>query len=292
MPIVMNDLLAFNNVETTDPVVAVAQLPFFKDAPYRPNYTYSIGYDEFIRGNNGRGSQVIIRELGKGTVTKVKATASGAFDYTHANTSDTVVVVSLDDVLKQSEKIYEAVDVARQSSTGAMKAEVVLSNLIDKQQETISGYLQGAVQTASATTAITTAAALKTDLIENYAKALDIKPTRLMVSRDTLALLLQLTTGDGFVANPSETVIRTGVVGTILGMDVIVDENLDSAVVYVMYNHNKFFVFPVLEKLSIVQAIDFDGSYARGIMLLGGYGANKAKGSGSWGVKRTVAGGS
>jgi hypothetical protein len=291
MAIQMNDLLAFNNVETTDPIVAVTKLPFFKQPAFIPNVSYVNGFEQYIRGVGGRGSQVIIRELGKGTATTVKATAAGAFDYTHAETADTVVVVQLDDVIKQSEKIYEAVDVARQSADGARKAEIVLNSLLDAAQVKITAYLETAAQAKTAA-AITDAAALKAALISDYTTKFDYNPTTLQVSRATLGLLYQLLTADGFTPNPNETVMRTGVLGTILGMNVIVNENLDSKTAYVMYDHTKFSVFPVLEKLSIVPAIDFDGSYARGLMLLGGYGPNKTKNNGSWAVKHVLPSGS
>lgn len=288
MPIVMADLLAFNNVETTDPIVAVTQLPFFKQPSFIPNVSYVNGFEQYIRGAaGGRGSQVIIRELGKGSATTVKATASGAFDYSHAETADTVVVVQLDDVIKQSEKIYEAVDVARQSADGARKAEVVLNSLLDAAQTKITSYLEAAAQPKTAA-AIADAAALKAALISDYTTKFDYNPTTLQVSRTTLGLLYQLLTADGFTPNPNETVMRTGVLGTILGMNVIVNEDLNAKTAYVMYDHTKFSVFPVLEKLSIVPAVDFDGSYARGLMLLGAYGANKAKNSGSWAVKHVL----
>ena len=287
MPIVMADLLAFNNVETTDPISAVVQMPFIKRPAYLRNVSFVDGYDEYIRGGNGRGSQVLIRTLGKGTAATVKATAANAFDYTHANTADTVVVVPIDDVIKQSEKIYEAVDVARQSATGARKAEVVLNNVLDAAQATISGYLQaGAIAKTAA--AIADAEALKAALINDYATALDYAPTTLMVSRTTLALLFQLTTKDGFLAKPNEEVIRTGVLGTILGMNVIVDENLAAKTAYVMYDHTRFAAFPALEKFTIVPAIDFDGSYARALLLLGGYAPVRAKGNGAWAVKHVL----
>lgn len=288
MPIAISDLLLFNNVESTDPIVGAVELPYFKTPAFVYGISMNNGYDTYVRGvNGGQGSQVLVRRLGKGTATAVKATASGALDYSHAQTADTLVSIPLDDVIKQSEKVYEAVELARQSATGTKKAEIVLNNILDKAQELISGYLvAGATQSAEG--AIANAAALKTFLISEFAN-LEITPDTLLVTRTTLGLLLQLTTGDGWVANPSETVMRTGIVGTILGCNVRLDENLDDETyAYVMYNHNYFNVFTVLQNLTAVPATDFDGSYVRGMILQGGYAPTRTAGQGTWAIAHVI----
>ena len=142
MPIALAQLLIYNNVESTDPIVGAVQTPFFKQPTYIAGQTFVNGYEKFIKGQNGFGSQVLLRKLGKGTATKVKATAANALKFTHAETADTLITIPLDDIIKQSEEVYEFVEVARGSKTGAMKAEVVVKNIGESVQSTISGYLQ------------------------------------------------------------------------------------------------------------------------------------------------------
>lgn len=288
MAIAISDLLLFNNVESTDPIVGAVQLPYFKTPAYVYGVSMSNGYDTYIKGaNGGQGSQVLVRQLGKGTATAVKVTAAGALDYSHAQTADTLVTIPLDDVIKQSEKIYEVVEIARQSATGVKKAEIVLNNILDKSQELITGYLLAGA-TDSTEGAIANAAALKTFLINEFAD-LEISPDTLMVTRHTLGLLLQLTTGDGWVANPSESVMRTGIVGTILGMNVRIDENLDDTTyAYVMYNHNYFSVFTAFQALTAVPSTDFDGTYVRGLVLQGGYAPVRTAGQGTWAIAHVI----
>ena len=94
MPVAKSNLLLFNNVETTDVLMAgVAPLPYYKPTPFMPNVSYVNGYQEWIPGNGGRGSQILVRKLGKGAATAVKATVAGAFKYTHAETADDIVTI-------------------------------------------------------------------------------------------------------------------------------------------------------------------------------------------------------
>lgn len=287
MPIVKADLLAFNNVETTDPILSqVTLLPFHKPAAYVRGITYTDGFQQYIRGNQGFGSQVLIRELGKGSATVVKATAAGALRYTHAETADDLVVVPLDDVIKQSEEIYELVEVARQSATGALKANIVLNNILEKAQELITGYLAAAVN-RTAVVALTKANVK--DQIAATMKELDVVPDILAVSKETHALLLQVVTDGAYTPINGFDTVRTGLLPRFMGMLVVVDYNLPAEFGFIMYNKDYFAVFTVLEKLTIVPAIDFDGSYARGIALQGGYGRARAKGNGAWGVAHLIA---
>ena len=289
MAITKANLIAYNGIESTDILFGATQTPYYRQPTYVPGVSCVNGFEEYVAGGqSGRGSIVLIRELGRGNVVTVKANVDGAFDYTHVQTADNVTAVPLDDVIKQSEKIYEAVDVARHSATGAKKADIVVNNVLQRAQELASGYLLAGAN-KSAVGAIADGAALKAALIKEFVE-LDITPDILSVTKKTLGLLLTLVTGGDFIPNPREEAFRTGVVGKILGMDVVVDEALDDTkVAYIMYNHQYFGVFTVFKALSIVPAVDFDGSYARALVQQGGYAKVRAKGQGSWAIAHLIA---
>ena len=292
MPIALAQLLVYNNVESTDPILGAVQAPFFREPTYVPGVTFVNGFEKHLVGENGFGSQVLVRKLGKGTATKVKATAAGALDFTHAETGDTLLTIPLDDIIKQSEKVYEFVEVARASKTGAIKAEVVVKNIGDKVQETISGYLQASALTSANVAAV----ALNTikDQIITDMSLLDYKPTVLVVSLAVQTLLLQLITTGDFLSYNGFDAIKTGAIGRFLGMEVFYDPNLGQKVDYVLYDHTKFGVFIQLESFDIIPAVDFKGSLIRGMVLIGnetnlaGF-TPVAKGAGSWAVKHTNA---
>ena len=292
MPIALAQLLVYNNVESTDPILGAVQAPFFREPTYVPGVTFVNGFEKHLVGENGFGSQVLVRKLGKGTATKVKATAAGALDFSHAETGDTLLTIPLDDIIKQSEKVYEFVEIARASKTGAIKAEVVVKNIGDKVQETISGYLQASALTSANVAAV----ALNTikDQIITDMSLLDNKPTVLVVSLAVQTLLLQLITSGDFLSYNGYDAIKTGAIGRFLGMEVFYDPNLGQKVDYVLYDHTKFGVFLQLESFDIIPAVDFRGSLIRGMVLIGnetnlaGF-TPVAKNSGSWAVKHTNA---
>lgn len=292
MPIALAQLLVYNNVESTDPILGAVQAPFFREPTYVPGITFVNGFEKHLVGENGFGSQVLVRKLGKGTATKVKATAAGALDFSHAETGDTLLTIPLDDIIKQSEKVYEFVEIARASKTGAIKAEVVVKNIGDKVQETISGYLQASALT-SANVAAVALNTIKDQIITDMA-LLDYKPTVLVVSLAVQTLLLQLITTGDFLSYNGFDAIKTGAIGRFLGMEVFYDPNLGQKVDYVLYDHTKFGVFLQLESFDIIPAVDFKGSLIRGMVLIGnetnlaGF-TPVAKGAGSWAVKHTNA---
>lgn len=283
MAITIEDLILFNNVESTDPIVGALQLPYYKTPAYVFGQTMSNGHSTYIRGDgSGRGSQILLRELGKGNVEHVKVDTPDALKFNHKETADKLITIQLDDVIKQSEEVYEAVESARQSATGAAKAQIVTNNIIEKAQELTSGYLvEGAIASAPE---VLTAENAREVLIEERT-SLDYVPDTLMVSKEFYGTLLQLTTTGDFTPNPTEHTFRTGILGTILGLNVKIDENLPANVDYVMYNHKFFSVFPVFESLDVVKATRFTGSYVRGLLLQGGYAPKKAHGEGSWAIK-------
>lgn len=282
MAITINDLILFNNVESTDLVQGITQIPYYKPLTFVRGRTYVSGYDELVLGENGRGTQVLMRKLGKGGATHVKANTTGAFKYTHKETADDLVVVPIDDVIKESEEIYEAVDLARVSATGGRKAEIVMNNIIEKSQELISDGLVN-VLTTLATTAAVDETNIKDIIIEAISEDLAYRPTVLLVNRKVYGSLLKLQTTGDFVSNFDA--IYTGFVGRILGLDVYINEDFDEDVDFALYNHNFFNVFEMLQFFDFVPATDFNGTYVRGLFLQGVYGeAGLTVENGAWGV--------
>lgn len=276
--------------ESTDLIQGALQMPYYKPAPYVPNQTFVNGFDEYVAGGgSGRGSQIVLRVLGKGSATVVGAEVAGAFDYSHAQTADTLVNIPLNIVIKQSEKVYEAVEIARQSASGARKAEIVANNLTDAFQAEVSKKLQLVenANTASATDP-TTKENLK-DLVANaLGTKLDYTPDTMVVSREVYGILLQLVSDGSYTPIHGFDTVRSGVIGKFLGMNVVIDENLTDGTGdtakndFILYNHNFLNVFAIMNNFSVVPAVDFDGSYVRGLMLLGIYAPIVAKGSGAW----------
>ena len=283
MAITLGDLLAFNDVETTDVLQGIIELPYVKPIAYVPGRTYSTEFEDITKGLGQRGSQAIVRKLGKGTVKSAKVTAANALDFDHQETADDIEVIPIDDVISKSEKIYEAVELARVSATGARKAEVVLTQVVEASQGLISGYLVNSVPAVTVTDVLTPENIYE-KILEAYG-LLDETPTTIAVNKATYNLLLSLVTTGYFIANSREDAIRTGVLGSILGMDVVRDDHL--TVDFVIYNYNNFPVFTLMNTFDIVDALpDFKGAYAlaQGIQG-GGRTPLNLNAEGLWGVK-------
>ena len=226
MAITIADLILFNNVESTDLVQGAVALPYYKPLAYMANVTYSNGYQVYNAGNNGVGTQVLIRKYGKGNATHVKAnTAGGAFRYNHQNTADELIAIPLDDVIKQSEEVFEAVELARISATGARKGEIVINNVIELSQELISAGLVAAAQT-SPNVIPTTSTTILDDFLDAMA-LLDYRPTVAVVSQIQYTNLLKLVTSGEFIPAIKFDTIKTGLIGQFLGVDIYLDEDLD-----------------------------------------------------------------
>lgn len=296
------NLIDFNEVETTDVIHGVTQIPYYKPLAYVPGVTYSNGWEEYTPGRNGRGSQVIIRELGKGSATVVSANTANAFKYSHAETADTITTIPINTVIKQSEEVYEAVEVARQSADGARKAQIVMNNIIAEFQKLISGALESGAHysgynTDFATTAPLTKTTIK-DVVANIIGAkLDIVPDTMAVTKKIYALLLQLTTDGSFTHYHGFDTVRTGIVGQFMGLNVVVDEDLTTAHAevntdFIIYNHNYLYAFTLLHNLSVKEANAFDGSYVRGLMLAGTHAPIKTLGNGAWAYRQVTGTGS
>ena len=285
MAITIADLLIFNNVESTDIIQGVTKLPYFKPVAYMPNVTYVNGFEEYIKGQSGRGSQVIKRNLNKGTADVVKVNTADAFKFNHVETPDSITVIPIDDLIKKSELILEPVEVARQSATGAKKVEIVANVMVEASQKLISGYLIAATNKLADET-VTTSANIKDRIIDAMTLNLDVRPNVLMVSRSIYAELLKLTTTGDFIPAVHFDTIKTGVVGKILGLDVFIDLDFPAEVEFALYANEYFSVFPLFDSLDIVPAQDYKGSYARGLMVQGGDKTKVTLGNGAWGVHK------
>jgi len=81
MAITIGDLLDFNAVETTDILQGIIELPYVKPIAYVPGRTYSTEFEDIVKGLGQRGSQAIIRKLGKGTVKSGEGYCSKRFRF-------------------------------------------------------------------------------------------------------------------------------------------------------------------------------------------------------------------
>lgn len=281
MAVSLSDLLLFNNVESTDVMHGTTELPYFQPVAYVPGFTITNGHERYVDAGDGAASQILVRRLGQITATAVKANNAGAFDFNHVETADTLDVVLIDDVIKHSEKLYEGVEAARQSKTGAKKAEIVNHAIIAGSQALISGYLSGGANDSTNADGIEKSN-IK-DLIAEDILKLDIEPTTIVVKKYVYGELLKLVITGDFIQNPVETAFRTGIVGRVLGLNVVVDNNLTDYD-YIIYNHNIFGVFTILRSLDAVEAHAFKGSYIRGLAVQGGYAPKRNFGDGAWAI--------
>lgn len=289
--IAKSDLIVFNNVESTNPVFGAIGMPYRNPVAFIPNVTFSTRIEDLVLSNQVRGSMIVVRDLGKGSVKSANVYDDNALDFSHAETADAIRSIPLTDLISTSEKIYEAVDVARASATGAKKTEIAFDDVLTKSQEKISGYLSATATASPDDDAIDKDNIIAT--IIEQAEYLDYPATILMVSKAVHTMLQKTFTQGYYQANSREDVVRTGIVGKVLGYDVVIDHNADYD--FVLYNHNHFPVANVFVYFGVVDARpDFVGSYAQAQLIQGGGGkqiaANRiGEGDGIWGIKYVAA---
>lgn len=293
--ITINELIKFQGKESTDPIVAVTQLPYTRPVVFYRGLTYNDGYEEYTRGKDPRGSQVIVRTLGAGNAEVVDVRAAGSLDFNHTQTEDQVYSIPIDTVIKRSEKVYALVDEARQSADGAAKAQQVYFDIIEAvQRNATTALVEGANELADKNE--TPLETLREYLIDTRVQEMDDTPTVLMVNKSMYGKVLKLqTSGDFIPVNDWNGIIVNGLVGRLLGMNVIYNPYLPDDVEFIMYNHEHFLVFPFSEYFGFVDARpDFLGSYVQGMLLTkaaGRKGPNGEKpvlGEGVWGVVKKV----
>lgn len=287
MAITYADLLAFNNVESTDVLQGFAEVPYTKPVAYVYGYTMSNELEDISISSGLTGSQAIVRKLGKGNVKTAKATNAGALDFNIGQTADDIEVIPIDDVISKAEKIYGAIEAARETKTVAMKERVVLDALIEAQQAQITQYLVNSA-TNSASNAALAVNTVKDDIIDALA-LLDYRPNTLVVTPTVHALLLKYLTSGEYVHVPLQDGRTTPYVGQFLGLNVIEDRNLAATKTqYVLYDSTKFPVFNLFSIFRTVDAgKDFVGLVAQGQMVIGGGRARVANlGEGRWAYRR------
>lgn len=276
----------FNTKETVDVIFSkllVANL--FKDETFVAGKTFTDKYNE-------RGGQIYARRLGKTDATIKKATESGGLDLVHTETADTLVLIQKDDVISRSEKCYDIVENLRASGKSVDKVANVIEEFKEACQKQYTKYLlaepaaEGSVGVGGATRSAKTTKATKletliADILSDrqqirtaggVADVLLISP-----EAETLFLANAYTNGNAFIPETNESLIATGKIGRLYGMDVYTsnllgagNEGVAGNTEYVIYDHDAFAIAVDILGLRMVNAIDFFGSYAQIEAVAGG----------------------
>lgn len=221
----------FNNIESVDTVFSKILIGLlFKDNTFVPGETFSDEYNE-------RAGQIYLRQLGKTTVAEATATSSGALDLSDTEAEDKLVLIQKKDVLKASEKCYEAVADLRASGKSVDKVKVVVESFREKCQMKWMSYLLatpaaaddvvvgGATRAANTTASTTLSAAidgilaLRKQIRVNGGNAdvVIINPTI-----ESLFLKNAIEAGNAFVPETNEELLKEGKIGRLYGMRVYV----------------------------------------------------------------------
>ena len=296
----------FNTVETVDVVfskILVANL--FKDETFVAGKTFTDKYNE-------RGGQIYARRLGKTAGQKKDATAAGGLDLqTATETADSLVLIQKKDALSRNEKCYDLVETLRASGKSVDKVAEVVEEFKELCQITWMGYLLatqalsnavglgGATRIAN-TEANTTLANLIKDILgaREQIRVNGGNADTLIVSpqMETLFLANAYTSGNAFLPETNEEVLKTGKIGRLFGLNVY-SSNLigggtptvlpvagnapantgDAAKCeFIIYDHDAFAIAMDIEGLRLTNAIDFIGSYAQIQAVSGGGVTNPA----------------
>lgn len=295
----------YNNVETVDTVfskILVANL--FKDTTFKPGVTFTNKYNE-------RAGQIYARRLGKTAATVKTATSAGGLDLTHTETADSLVLIQKNDAVSRSEKCYDLVENLRNSGKTVDKASEVVAEFQEAFQIQCMKYLLnttvaangvgvgGATRSAS-TTADTALSTLVTSILADRqqirvnggtADTIIISP-----AMETLFLANAYTSGNAFIPETNESLIKDGKIGRLYGMNVFTSNLIGGGTPsvlpvagnapantgdalnceYIIYDHETFAVAADFEGMRFVNAIDFIGSYAQIQAVMGGGVVNPA----------------
>ena len=261
---------------------------------------------------NERGGQIYARRLGKTAAEKKDATAAGGLDLqTATETADSLVLIQKKDAISRNEKNYELVETLRATGKSVDKVAEVIEEFKEKCQITWMGYLlatpalENAVGVGGATRiANTNANTTFDDLIKDILGAREQiivnggKADVLIVSpqMETLFLANAYTSGNAFLPETNEEVLKTGKIGRLFGLNVY-SSNLigggtptvlpvagnapantgDAAKCeFIIYDHDAFAIAMDIEGLRLTNAIDFIGSYAQIQAVCGGGVTNPA----------------
>lgn len=295
----------YNNIETVDTVFSkVLVKNLFKDNTFKPGVTFTNKYNE-------RAGQIYARRLGKTAATVKTATAAGGLDLTHTETADSLVLIQKTDAISRSEKIYDFVENLRASGKSVDKMMEVSSEFAEGCQIKWMSYLLnstvaangvgvGGATRSSNTTADTTLSTLISSILTDRqqirvnggnADVIIISP-----EMETLFLQNAYTSGNAFIPETNESLIRDGKIGRLYGMSVytsnLIGDGTPSVLPvsgnapantgdaanceYIIYDHDTFAIACDIEGLRMINAIDFMGSYAQIQAVCGGGVVNPA----------------
>ena len=295
----------YNNIETVDTVFSkVLVKNLFKDNTFKPGVTFTNKYNE-------RAGQIYARRLGKTAATVKTATAAGGLDLTHTETADSLVLIQKTDAISRSEKIYDFVENLRASGKSVDKMMEVSSEFAEGCQIKWMSYLLnstvaangvgvGGATRSSNTTADTTLSTLISSILADRqqirvnggnADVIIISP-----EMETLFLQNAYTSGNAFIPETNESLIRDGKIGRLYGMSVytsnLIGDGTPSSLPvagnapantgdaanceYIIYDHDTFAIACDFEGLRMINAIDFMGSYAQIQAVCGGGVVNPA----------------
>jgi hypothetical protein len=282
----------FNTKETVDVIfskILVGNL--FKDETFVPGKTFTDKYNE-------RGGPIYARKLGKIEATEKDATVDGGLDLVHTQTKDNLILIQKKDYISISEKCYDTVSNLRASGQSVEKVAEVVASFKEACQKKYVSYLlaqpadNGAVGVGGATRSVNTnASTTLADLIKDIladreqirvaggvADTLIISP-----SAETLFLANAYTSGNAFIPETNEELIKNGKVGRLYGMNVYTSNLIGSGntgtaenTEYVVYDHDAFAIAADIEGLRLKDAEGFFGSYAQIAALVGGGVTNPA----------------
>lgn len=295
----------FNNTETVDTTFSpILVKNLFKDNTFKPGITFTDKYNE-------RAGQIYARRLGKTAATVKDATASGGLDLTHTETADSLVLIQKKDAVSRSEKCYDLVERLRASGKSVDKVNEVTAEFAEGLQIQWMKYLLatpvaangvgvgGATRSAN-TTKDTTLATLLQSILEDRTqiRVNGGKPDVLIISPDMESLFLAnaYTSGNAFIPETNEEIVKSGQIGRLYGMKVftsnLIGEGTPSVLPvagnapantgdalnceYIIYDHDAFAICTDIEGLRMVNAIDFMGSYAQVEAVTGGGVTNPA----------------
>ena len=289
----------FNSIETVDTVFSkVLVNNLFKDNTFKPGVTFTDKYNE-------RGGQIYARRLGKTAATVKTATSSGGLDLTHTETADSLILIQKNDAISRSEKCYELVETLRASGRSVDKVAEVIAEFQEGLQIQWMSYLLAAPVAASGvgvggatrsanTTADTALSTLISSILADRqqirvnggnADVLIISP-----AMESLFLANAYTSGNAFIPETNEEILKTGKIGRLYGMNVftsnLIGDGTPSTIPvagnapantgdaanceYIIYDHDAFAIAADILGLRMVNAIDFIGSYAQVEAVCGG----------------------
>ena len=294
-----------NNSETVDTTFSpVLVKNLFKDNTFIPGVTFTDKYNE-------RAGQIYARRLGKTAATSKDATTAGGLDLTHTETADSLVLIQKKDAISRSEKCYDLVEKLRMSGKSVDKIAEVSEEFKEGWQIKWMSYLLaptvlasgvgvGGATRSSNTTADTQLGTLIASILADrqqirvnggVADVLIISP-----ERETLCLSNAYKSGNAFVPETNEEILKTGKIGRLYGMNVFTSNLIGAGTPsvlpvagnapansgdaanceYIIYDHDAFAIATDIEGLRLVNAIDFMGSYAQVQGITGGGVTNPA----------------